>query len=137
MSGEPPKVLGITGGDDGAPSEVTDGNHERINGQLGAGSASAQQVTAPDSDPTVDRVNLDALAPESAEDSRVLGAATDDLGQHRGDGGNREFPPAHLRDQGSHTIAPFRRAVGDGGNRLAVEQQHRSAGPSAAARGRL
>src|SRR5438874_10361818 len=128
VAGESGQIVDVGGGDDRAAGEVGDGDDEGVDGQFGAGGDGAEEASGPDPDGDVDGSDFDPFAAQAGEHGAVGGAAPDDFGQDGGDGGHRPVASAHLGDEGPDPITPHGGALRDGGQRLAVEQQH-SAGP--------
>lgn len=114
----------IDRGDDGAPREVGDCDHERVDSDIGASPHGAQQLSGANSRPCVDGMDLNALAPEAGEDGGVASSPANDLGKDRCDRSNGEAPPAHFTDECTSAIAPLSRTARDRRYCFTVEEQH-------------
>ncbi len=83
------KVISVHRGDHRTATQIRVSNEERIDGEVRTGADATQELARAHADPGIDRMDLDALAPETREDPGVGRSTSHDLGEHRRDGRHR------------------------------------------------
>lgn len=118
------EVIDVDGRDDPTSGEIGHRDDEGIHGEARIPARGAQELSGSHSDSRVDRVHLDAFAPEAGEHRCIGRSSSDDLREDRGDGSYRQIASSHLRDEGSNTIAALSGSARYRRQRFAIQKQH-------------